>query len=257
MVTEQSGADFQFDFSRRRVLVAGGTGGIGAAVAAAYRRAGADVWVSGTHPGPRYDSATHQPIANYRQLDISCSQQVDRFAREFERLDVLVNCVGVALSSSQGDEFDPDVFDSALRVNLAGFYRLAAALRAPLSRSGAASGGCIIAVASLTSFFGQAQVPGYGAAKAGLVQLCKTLAIAWAAQGIRVNAIAPGLTETAMTAAHIGDAEALAPLLQRTPLRRVGQPSDMVGPVLFLSSQAAAYITGQTLVVDGGYSIQG
>ena len=113
----------------------------------------------------------------------------------------------------------------------------------------------MIGIASMASYFGIEAVPGYGAAKAGLVQLTKTLAVAWAGDRIRVNAVAAGLTETRMTAAHVGDAQALAPTLARTPMRRVGRPSDIAGAVMFLTSEAAAYITGQTLPVDGGYSI--
>jgi NAD(P)-dependent dehydrogenase (short-subunit alcohol dehydrogenase family) len=107
----------------------------------------------------------------------------------------------------------------------------------------------------MASYFGIEAVPGYGAAKAGLVQLTKTLAVAWADDRIRVNAVAWGLTESRMTATHISDASALAPTMARTPMKRVGAPRDIAGAILFLTSDAAAYITGQTLPVDGGYSI--
>jgi NAD(P)-dependent dehydrogenase (short-subunit alcohol dehydrogenase family) len=107
----------------------------------------------------------------------------------------------------------------------------------------------------MASYFGIEAVPGYGAAKAALVQLTKTLAVAWAADRIRVNAVAAGLTRTRMTAGHVNDPDALAPTLARTPLGRVAEPMDIAGAVLFLTSAAAAYVTGQTLPVDGGYSI--
>ncbi len=110
---------------------------------------------------------------------------------------------------------------------------------------------------SLTSLFGNEIVPGYGAAKAGLVQLTKTLAIAWAGENIRSNAIVAGLIESNMTALMLTIDEMIAPMIARTPLGRVGQPSDIAGAVLFLSSPAAAFITGQALAVDGGYSIRG
>jgi NAD(P)-dependent dehydrogenase (short-subunit alcohol dehydrogenase family) len=109
----------------------------------------------------------------------------------------------------------------------------------------------------LTSFFGVAVVPGYGAAKAGLAQLGKTLAIAWAPQGIRVNAIAAGMIETRMTAIVKETPEMNEPVLARTPLGRWGRPDDVAGAALFLASSQASFVTGSTLVVDGGYSVMG
>ena len=109
----------------------------------------------------------------------------------------------------------------------------------------------------MASFFGIETVPGYGAAKAGLVQMTKTLSIRFGKQNLRVNAVAAGLTKSAMTSWFMDDAEMLAPILQRTPLDRVGNPEDIAGAVLFLTSAAARHITGQTVIVDGGYSIFG
>jgi NAD(P)-dependent dehydrogenase (short-subunit alcohol dehydrogenase family) len=100
-------------------------------------------------------------------------------------------------------------------------------------------------------------VPAYGAAKAGLVQLVKTLSITWAKDNIRVNAVAAGVTASRMTAQMLKVPPMMAPILARTPLKRVGQPEDVAGAVLFLTSAAASFITGQTVLVDGGYSIVG
>jgi 3-oxoacyl-[acyl-carrier protein] reductase len=109
----------------------------------------------------------------------------------------------------------------------------------------------------MASFFGVDMVPGYGAAKAGIVQLTKTLAVAWAKRGIRVNAVAPGVVETPMTAPMMPIEQLTTPLLARLPMGRFATPQEIAPAVLFLASPAARYITGQTLAVDGGFSIAG
>lgn len=263
-------SDASFNYRGCHVLVAGGTGGIGAAVARAYRRAGASVTVTGTRTdatsNPLFaasfaasskEADTEETPFRYLQLDVRDPKQVEKVATACKELDIVVNCAGVALAGDGGDEYGVGAFQCALDINLSGAFRLASACRAALARSQWPGGSSLINIASMTSFFGNEVVPGYGAAKAGLVQLVKTLAIAWAGDGVRVNAIAAGLTETAMTASHVGNPEALAPVLQRTPMRRVGQPDDMAGPILFLTSSLAGFVTGQTLVIDGGYSIVG
>lgn len=248
--------DLTFDYHGRHVLVTGGTRGIGAAIAAAYHCAGAHVCVTGTRAAAA-DYPGDLRGYSYLSLNVLDNNQIENVACALPQLDILVHCAGVALSGAGGSEFDPDAFDRALQINLSSFYRMALALHPKLAMSSLPGGASVISIASMTSFFGNPQVPGYGAAKAGLVQLSKTLAIAWAQQGIRVNAVAAGLTETRMTAKHIANEQALEPLLQRTPLRRVAQPIDIAGTVLFLTSSAAAFITGQTLPVDGGYSVAG
>lgn len=263
-------SDASFNYQGCHVLVTGGTGGIGAAVARAYRRSGASVTVTGTRmdatsnplfaasfAANRREGDTKEVPFRYLQLDVRDPQQVQQVATACPELDIVVNCAGVALSGDGSNEYGVEAFERALDINLSGAFRLAAASRAALSRSEWPGGASMINIASMTSFFGNEIVPGYGAAKAGLVQLVKTLAIAWAGEGVRVNAIAAGLTETAMTAAHVGNPEALAPVLHRTPMRRVGRPDDMAGPILFLTSSLAGFVTGQTLVIDGGYSIVG
>ncbi len=115
-------------------------------------------------------------------------------------------------------------------------------------------GGSIINVASVTSLFGSPRVPAYAASKGAVVQLTKSLAIAWAPDAIRVNAVAPGWIESNMTAGHVTDPIRSGEILRRTPMGRWGTPADIAGPMMFLASDAARFITGATLYVDGGYT---
>ena len=164
------------------------------------------------------------------------------------RIHVLINCAGMI---RRHEEHDPAVFAQVLDVNLNGTMRTCAAARPKL----AATQGCIINTASMLSFFGGGLVPGYSASKGGVAQLTKSLAIAYAADGIRVNAVAPGWVATPLTQALQDDPARSAPILARTPLGRWGTPEDITGPVLFLASPAARFVTGVVLPVDGGYLI--
>jgi NAD(P)-dependent dehydrogenase (short-subunit alcohol dehydrogenase family) len=243
-----------FDYHGAAVLVTGGTSGIGAGIAAAYREAGAEVTITGTRPSVAdYDA----DLAGYRYLQLSLTDkaQIAAVAGQLARLDILVNNAGANFMLQ--NEYDPEIFEKGLQVNLASAYRMSHACRAKLAASKLPAGASVIGIASLTSFFGLEVVPAYGAAKAGLVQLVKTLGIAWAKENIRVNAVAAGVTESRMTAQMLKIPAMMAPVLARTPLKRVGHPRDVAGAVLFLTSGAASYITGQTVLVDGGYSIVG
>jgi NAD(P)-dependent dehydrogenase (short-subunit alcohol dehydrogenase family) len=244
----------RYDYKGAAVLVTGGTSGIGAGIAAAYRDSGAEVTITGTRAAAaEYDG----DLSGYRylQLGLTDKAQIASVAAQVPRLDVLVNNAGA--NYMMQNEYDPEVFEKGLQVNLASVYRLSQALKPKLAASTLPGGGSVIGIASLTSFFGLEVVPAYGAAKAGLVQLVKTLSITWAKDNMRVNAVAAGVTESRMTAQMLKMPPMMAPLLARTPLKRVGQPQDVAGAVLFLTSAAAGYITGQTLLVDGGYSIVG
>lgn len=245
----------KFDYSGRKVLVTGGTNGIGYGIARAYLESGASVVITGTRPSSSDYDKDLQGF-DYRQLQLTDNEQIQTVADSLGTLDILVNNAGASLPGGK-DEYQADVFDEALQINLISAYRMAQACHSRLAQSTLEGGASIIAMGSLTSLFGNEIVPGYGAAKAGLVQLTKTLAIAWAGDGIRPNAIIAGLIESNMTAGMMEFEELIAPMLARTPLGRVGQPRDIAGAVLFLTSPAAAYITGEALVVDGGYAIRG
>jgi NAD(P)-dependent dehydrogenase (short-subunit alcohol dehydrogenase family) len=234
-----------FDFSGREVLVVGGSrGGIGAAIAAGFRQAGAVVRVTGIEPAPVV------PVegATYAQLDVQDRVAVTRLAEVTPRLDVLVNCAAI---TARGEEMAPDFFEKVVDINLHGTFRMATAFHPQLK----SAGGTVINISSMYAAFGSPRNPAYGASKAAVAQLTKSLAIAWAADGIRVNAVAPGFIVTEQSARSRQDPQHVANVAARTPMGRWGEPADIAGPVLFLASSAAAFITGTCLAVDGGYSV--
>lgn len=234
-----------FDFSGRQVLVVGASrGGIGSAIAAGFAQCGADVTITGAEPEPvEADRGRY----SYQQLDVTDLEAVRALAKRFERLDVLVNCAGMA---RRNEEYELATFKRVLEVNLVGYFNLATAFRDAV----AACKGAIIAIASMYSTFGSPRVPGYGASKAGVAQLTRSLAIEYAPLGVRVNAISPGFIVTEQTARARADPAHYQRVVDRTPAARWGEPNDIVGPALFLASAAAAYVTGALLSADGGYT---
>lgn len=245
-----------YDFSGATVLVTGGTSGIGAAAAALYAKAGAHVTITGTRPNAS-DYDDDLSAYRYLQMDIEDNKSIDAAVAQFEKLDILVNSAGIALPSLGLDEYDPDIFARAVNMLLIGAFRIAQGCKPLLAQSQLAGGGSVINICSMSSFFGIPIVPGYGAAKTGLVGLTKTLAVEWGASSIRVNAVAAGLTRSRMTAGTFEEPAWTAPTLERTPLRRLGDPDDIAQAILFLTSAGAGWITGQTLPVDGGYTVHG
>ena len=242
----------RFDFQGARVLVTGGTSGIGAGIAAAFAAAGASVTVSGTR-GSADDYDEDLSGYGYVRIRMTENPEIEAAASALGGLDVLVNNAGANLPGGR-DESEPDVYEESVRINLLGSYRLTHACRPLLAASAVEGGGSVVSLASLAARFGVAMVPGYGAAKAGIVQMTKVLAVSWAEDGIRVNAVAPGLIRSRMTAPMESFPELAAEHMARTPMKRWGTPEDIAGPVLFLASSAARFITGETLTVDGGYS---
>ncbi|NUZ08387.1 SDR family NAD(P)-dependent oxidoreductase [Piscinibacter koreensis] len=234
----------------RRVLVVGGTSGIGAAIGAAFVAAGDAVTITGATPD-EVAAARDEPAlagASLAPLDVRDGAAVEALIGGLESLDVLVNCAGVI---RRGAEHDPTVFAQVVDINLVGTMRCCSSARPLLAQRR----GCIVNTASMLSFFGGGLVPGYSASKGGIAQLTKSLAIAFAADGIRVNAIAPGWIATPLTQALQDDPARAAPILARTPMGRWGTPEDIAGPVLFLASTGARFVTGVVLPVDGGYLI--
>lgn len=233
-------------FAGAQVVVTGATSGIGAAVAAALAGAGADVIATGATEAEVERARQEMPDVTVRRLDVRDGAAVSRLFEGLDRLDHLICCAGVI---RRVEEHDPHVFADVIDINLNGTQRACAAARPLLAKSG----GTIVATASMLSFFGGGLVPGYAASKGGIAQLVKSLAIAYAPDGIRVNAIAPGWIATPLTAALQADPTRTEPILARTPLGRWGHPADLVGAVAFLSSPMSGFVTGIVLPVDGGY----
>ena len=226
----------------RVAVVSGGTSGIGLTLARGFEAAGYHVHAFGLGRRPAdADGLT------FAELDVTDDLEVSGRMKKFERIDVLVNAAGII---RREEEHDPVIFARVVDVNLNGAMRMCASAHSALARCS----GSIINIASMLSYFGGGLVPAYAASKGGIAQLTRSLAISYAPDSIRVNAVAPGWITTPLTAGLQGDEERSASIVSRTPLGRWGEPSDLVGPTLFLASEAAGFITGTLLNVDGGYA---
>lgn len=239
------------DFSRKNVLVVGGSSGIGNGIAHAFRRRGGAVHVTGTRTSAAnyvgMEGAELEGIG-YARLDLSDTASIGAFPLP-ERLDIVILCQGAV--GYARTEFDPTVFREVVEVNLNSVMACAAHFH-PLLK---ASGGSLIVISSIAAFSARIGNPAYAASKAGAVALVKTLAAAWAADGIRVNGIAPGLVPSKLTAITTGDEKRLAGALRQIPIGRLGSPEEIAGAALFLASPLASYVLGHTIVVDGGKSL--
>jgi 3-oxoacyl-[acyl-carrier protein] reductase len=241
----------QFDFTGARVLVTGGTSGIGHAVASAFADAGASVTVTGTRASPgEYDVPLDR--FDYRRLDTRDAAAVDALGAQIETLDVLVNNAGANFAGGL-DEWDPDGFSAALDLNVEGAMRLTTRCRGALAASDLPGGASVVNVVSMTAFRSTTIVPGYSAAKAALLAMTRNFAVHWVDDGIRVNAVAPGLIATRMTAPMNDWPEMLDFELGKAAMKRMGTPEEVAAAVLFLSSSVSSYTTGAHVAVDGGY----
>ena len=234
----------------RHIFITGATSGIGEAIAQAFVRDGAQVIATGAteQEVQKASSLANNKGIDFRVLDVRVDAAVQSMVKGIGELDVVVNCAGVIQRSL---ELEAEAFARTIDINLNGTMRVCAAAREGLK----ARRGCIVNTASMLSFFGGGLVPGYSASKGGVAQLTKSLAIAYADDGIRVNAVAPGWITTLLTQALQDDPQRAAPILARTPMKRWGTPADIAGPVMFLASAQAQFVTGVILPVDGGYLI--
>jgi 2-deoxy-D-gluconate 3-dehydrogenase len=256
-----------FDLSGKVALVTGASGGLGAAIAIALAEAGADVAV---HGNSRTPTAAHDAItaAGRRAMNLVgdlrdrafTDTMVPRIVESLGRFDILINNAG-AIRRAPAAEYSDEDWDHLIEVNLTSVFRLARSAGAHFlaqrsSSGGSSSGGQpgkIVNIASLLSFQGGLTVTAYTAAKGGVAQITKGLSNEWASRGINVNAIAPGYMVTDNTAALRADPVRSRQILERIPAGRWGDPSDLGGAAVFLSSRASDYVNGHVLVVDGGW----
>ena len=246
----------RFNLKDRVALVTGASTGLGAAIAVALAEAGAEVMCHGNTRSPE---STCDRIINAGGMaqavtgDLSKAETpkdlIDKTLEHFGRIDILINNAGTIRRAPAVDYSDDD-WAAVIEVNLSSVFRLSKLAGREMLKN---SRGKIVNIASLLSFQGGITVPAYAAAKGGVAQLTKALANEWAKHGINVNAIAPGYMRTSNTAALQADETRNRQILERIPAGRWGEPEDLAGAAVFLSSSASDYVNGHVLVVDGGW----
>ena len=250
-----------FDLTSKVAVVIGGTSGIGLALARGLAEAGADV----VPTGRRFDQV-ERAAAGIRELgrrslavacDVTDRANIEQFRdavlREFQFVDILVNCAGITMKVPTVDVSDDD-WNRIVETNLNGTLRTCQVFgRGMIERRS----GRVINIASLASFTGFFQVAAYAASKSAVVSLTKTLAVEWAPFGVCVNAIAPGVFRTDLNRALLDGTPRGQEFLMRTPMQRFGQVNELVGAAVFLASDAASFVTGHVLAVDGGFLASG
>jgi NAD(P)-dependent dehydrogenase (short-subunit alcohol dehydrogenase family) len=230
--------------SKPIAVVTGGGTGIGRAIAEIFDTSGMRVVCLGMEA----DADLGEQF-NFKKVDVTSEAAVKEALSKLERIDVVVNGAGIILH--EGAEFTAEGFRKVVDVNLTGSHIVSMAARQRL----AASKGAIVNVASMWSYFGSPRNPAYSASKAGITALTRSHAVAFAAEGIRINAVAPGWVATRLSAGALNDPERSTAILARLPLKRWGKPADIARAVRFLCSEDASYITGVVLPVDGGFGI--
>ncbi len=240
------------DFTDKLVLVTGGSSGIGNGIAQGFAARGAEVIVTGRRPDEGdYLEAEDSDFTGLRycQLDVTDRAAAEALGAAIGPVDVLVQAQGIVRYGRA--EFEREGWDEVIGVNLSSLMDVARAFHAGL----AARAGTMIVVSSVAAFQAVIGQPAYAASKAGAASLVKTLGEAWARDKVRVNGIAPGLVPTKMTAIMTQHPERLEAMVKAIPMRRPGTPAEMAGAALFLASPLSSYMTGQTLVVDGGLTL--
>lgn len=248
----ERGVQSDTDFTGKRVLVVGGSSGIGNGIAHGFRMRGAEVHVWGTRgSADEYDAADGSDLTGlgYTCVDVGNPDAIVAAPLPFDGLDVLVLCQGTVVYKR--GEFAREGWDRVMAVNLDSLMHCGMKFRDDL----AASRGSVIIVSSISGLKANIGNPAYAASKAGAISLTKTLGQAWAPMGIRVNGLAPGLVDTKLTKVTTQNPDRLAASLERIPDGRMGTPADMAGTAIFLASPLASYVTGHTVIVDGGLSL--
>jgi len=228
-------------------VVIGGAGDIGTAIANLFCDLGATVTATGVNDDDiaRTQLKPRQGL-QLAPLDITDNDAVTSFANHHDRVDALINCAGIL---ARDKEYEIETFAKVLDVNLTGTFRTCTAFRPALARAK----GSIVNIASMNATLALPRIPAYCASKGGVVMLTKALALAWAEEGIRVNAVAPGYIETAINAAGRSDLAHYQRIADRTAFKRWGKPEDVAGAVAFLCMPASQYATGTVVAIDGGF----
>lgn len=227
--------------------VIGGAGDIGAAISNLFCDLGASVTATGVDDAAisRSHLCSRERLTVHA-LDVTNDAAVDAFAREHQRVDALVNCAGIM---ARDKEYEIATFMKVIDVNLTGTFRTCTAFRGALAQTK----GSIVNIASMNATLALPRIPAYCASKGGVVMLTKALALAWASEGIRVNAVAPGYIETSINEAGRQDEVHYNRIADRTAFKRWGQADDVAGAVAFLCMPASSYATGTVVAVDGGF----
>jgi 3-oxoacyl-[acyl-carrier protein] reductase len=239
----------ELDFAGKTVLVVGGSSGIGNGIAQRFRAHNAEVHAWGTRGAASdYHRAEGSDMTglSYAQVDVEQPETIAAVTPAFDKLDVLVLSQGVVIYKR--GEFDMASFQKVVDVNLNSLMACALKFHPMLK----AAGGAMITVSSTAAYHATRGNPAYNASKAGVLGLTRTLAVAWAQDGIRVNGVAPGLVDTKLTKVTTENPDRLQASLRQIPAGRLGTPHDMAGVALFLASPLAAYVYGQTIPCDGG-----
>ena len=250
-----------FDLSGRTAVVIGGTSGIGRAIACSLAQAGADVVPTSRRPEQVKEAAAEIRALGRRSLEAvsdvgdrhSLSELLKQCLEEFGKVDILVNSAGKTKRTPTVDVSDEE-WDDILDTNLTGTLRACQIFGRHMLKN---NYGRIVNIASLTSFVALYEVAAYSASKAAVAMLTKSLAVEWAPRGVNVNAIAPGVFRTALNEKLLDGSERGKEFLLRTPMKRFGKLEELGGAAVFLASDAASFITGEVLVVDGGFLASG
>jgi NAD(P)-dependent dehydrogenase (short-subunit alcohol dehydrogenase family) len=242
----------QFKFQGKTALITGGVSGIGAATAIAFKKAGAHVVVTGLTDNEisfAKNNADFSGIEIYK-VDVENQNEIDDLSKKIKSLDYLIHCAGMILRDA---EHEPSNFEKVLSVNVSGGMRVTHTFKNLLKENQ----GAIVFIASIMAVFGGPKQPAYSASKGAIKNLAMSLGCAYAADGIRVNAVAPGFVMTNLSKGARDNPSRNDEILSRTPMKRWAETDEIADPILFLCSDAARYVTGTMLIVDGGYCSQG